>query len=128
MIILTTNHKVGDIVYVIGSCVRRGIVQTVNFAQQNDSDNLFTLSYDVLYDGYTYNTTVDSTVDFNISGTGSPRAVGSPPQSGSPLGSPGSGGVGSPLQFTVAVEESTNGGDIYTSKAAALAAFGDVLA
>ena len=128
MIILTTNHKVGDEVYVVASCVRRGIVQTVNFTQQNDSTNQFTLSYDILYDGYSFNTTVSSSVDYNISGLGSPRAVGSPAQSGSPLGSPGSGGVGSPRIFTVAVEEVTDGGDIYSDKDAALLAFGETLA
>ena len=129
MIILTTNHKVGDIVYVVEDCVRRGVVQRLDFAQQNDSANQFTLSYDILYDGFTFNTTVNSEVDFAISGPGSPRAVGSPVQSGgSPLGSPGAGGVGSPLQFTVATEEINNGGGIYTDKDTALAAFGDNLA
>ncbi len=128
MIILTTNHKVGDAVYVVEDCVRRGIVQQLNFAQQNDSDENFTLSYDILYDGFTFNANVISSVDFNISGPGSPVAVGSPVRSGSPLGSPGSGGVGSPLQFTIAVEEVTNGGEIYTDKDAALTAFGEILA
>ena len=128
MIYLTTNHKVGDVVYVIGSCVRRGIVQSVTFSQQNDSDDQFNLSYQILYDGYSFNTTVASEVDWNISGAGSPRAVGSPVKSGSPLGSPAPGGVGSPLEFTIAVEEITNGGDIYTDKNAALTAFGDTLA
>jgi hypothetical protein len=128
MIFLTTNHKVGDVVYVVGSCVRRGIVQKATFCQQNDSDNQFALSYDILYDGFTYNTEVESEVDFNISGTGSPRAVGSPVSSGSPLGSPAPGGVGSPLAFTIAAEEITNGGDIYSDKNAALTAFGDTLA
>ena len=128
MIILTTNHKVGDIVYVIGSCVRRGIVQAVNFQQQNDSSDQFSLSYDILYDGYSYNVTVDSEVNYNLSGSGSPLAVGSPAKSGSPIGSPLPGGVGSPHQFTVTVAEVANGGDIYTNKDTALTAFGDTLA
>ena len=128
MIILTTNHKVGDDVYVVDDCVRRGIIQTVNFAQQNDSENQFTLSYDILYDGFSFNTTVNSAVDYNISGAGSPLAVGSPAKNGSPLGSPGPGGVGSPRAFTVTVEEVANGGGIYVDKNAALAAFGDTLA
>lgn len=127
MIILTTNHKVGDDVYVVDNCVRRGIVQTVNFAQLDDSDNRFTLSYDILYDGFSFNTTVDSSVDYGVS-AGSPRVVGSPPRHGSPLGSPSSGGVGSPRQFVVAVEEVDNGGGIYINKNAALTAFGDTLA
>jgi len=130
MIILTTNHKVGDSVYVADDCVRRGVVQQLNFDQQNDSSNQFNLSYDILYDGFTFNTNVISSVDFNITGPGSPNSggVGSPVKSGSPLGSPGAGGVGSPLQFTVAVAEVTNGGEIYTDKDTALAAFGDNLA
>ena len=128
MIYLTTNHKVGDVVYVVGSCVRRGTVQKVTFCQQNDSDNQFALSYQILYDGYSFNTEVESEVDWIVSGAGSPRAVGSPVgTSGSPLGSPAPGGVGSPLEFTIAVEEITNGGEIYTDKNAALTAFGDTL-
>lgn len=127
MIYLTTNHKVGDVVYVVGSCVRRGTVQKVTFCQQNDTDNQFALSYSILYDGYSYNTEVESEVDYNVSGTGSPRFVGSPVNSGSPLGSPAPGGVGSPLAFNIAVEEITNGGDIYTDKNTALTAFGDTL-
>ena len=121
MIILTTNHKVGDSVYVVDDCVRRGVVRQLNFAQQNDSDEIFTLSYDILYDGFTFNTNVISSVDFNISGSGSPAAVGSPVNSGSPLGSPS-------LQLTVAVAEVSNGGDIFTDKDTALTAFGEKLA
>jgi hypothetical protein len=107
-------------------------VQTVNFVHRASFDTdeeQFALSYEVLYDGFSFNTTVDSEVDYNISGSGSPRAVGSPVVSGSPLGSPTPADVaGSPFGFTVAVAEVTNGGEIYKSKAAALSAFGDLLA
>lgn len=122
MIILLTNHKVGDSVYVVEDCVRRGVIQQLNFTQQNDASEQFTLSYDILYDGFTFNTTVNSVVVFNVTGVGSPLTVGSPLQSsGSPLGSPAT-----PSQFTVS--EINNGGGIYTNKDPALAAFGDKLA
>ena len=82
-----------------------------------------------MYDGFTFNTSVTSAADFNITGAGSPLVVGSPTQSsGSPLGSPGAGGAGSPAQFTVTIEEVTNGGSIYADKNVALTAFGDRLA
>lgn len=122
MIILTTNHKVGDEVYVVDDCVRRGIVKQVNFAQ---SDTAFVLSYDVLYDGFTFNTNVVSTVLFDV---GSP--IFGSPIFGSPfLVSSGSPFVGSPLlTVEVTVIETRNGGEIYTNKNTALTAFGDKLA
>ena len=117
MIILTTNHKVGDEVYVVDDCVRRGVVQQVNFTQ---SGTAFVLSYDVLYDGFTFNTNVVSTVLYDV---GSPTVFGSPAvSSGSPF-------VGSPLLASkIEVIETTNGGEIYVDKDTALAAFGDTLA
>jgi len=117
MINLTTNHKVGDEVYVEDDCVRRGTVRQVNFAQ---SGTAFVLSYDILHDGFTFNTNVISTVL---------HAVGSPTVFGSPAVSSGSPFVGSPLlTLEVVVIETTNGGEIYTDKDTALAAFGDKLA
>ena len=119
MIVLTTNHKVGDEVYVVDDCVRRGIVRQVNFAQ---SGTAFVLSYDVLYDGFTFNTNVVSTVLYNVEPVGSPVF-------GSPLISSGSPFVGSPLLTVgVVVIETKNGGEIYTDKDTALTAFGDKLA
>jgi len=126
MIVLSTNHKVGDVVYVSSDCVRRGIIKQINFVSQSVLGTPYTLSYDILYDGFSFNTTVASAIDFNIAGTGSPRAVGSPTVSpGSPVGSPHP--FGSP-QLSLALEEEINGGDIYTTKTAALNAFGDTLA
>lgn len=123
MLILTTNHKVNDIVYVVDDCVRRGVVRQVNFAQQNDEDVPFTLSYDIAYDGFSFNTTVTSAVDFAVPGAGSPLQIGSP-QVGSPLANIN----GSPLPDSIVIEEETNGGGIYKVKGAALNAFGDTLA
>lgn len=123
MLQLTTNHKVGDSVYVVTDCVRRGIVQQVNFAQNNVSTDRFDLSYDILYDGFAFNTNVVSAVDFAVGVLGSPAG-----SSGSPLGSPGAGGLGSPDNFNLIVDEEINGGGIYVSKSAALTAFGDGLA
>ena len=120
MLTLTTNHKVSDVVYVVTNCVRRGVIKAVNFVEQDDSDEPFTLSYEILYDGYSFNTTINSEVTYNTTGAGSP-AVGSPPSSGSPL-------IGSPAIFGVSIIETTTGGGIYTSKAVALTAFGDTLA
>jgi hypothetical protein len=117
MLVLTTNHKIGDVVYVVDDCVRRGIVQQVNFTQSNSA---FVLSYDILYDGFTFNTNVVSEVVF---GVGSPTPFGSPETSS---GSPFSGSPQLPLG--VAVQEVENGGDIFTNKATALSAFGDTLA
>lgn len=129
MLLLTTNHKVGDDVYVLTDCVRRGIVQQINFAQNNDVNDRFDLSYDILYDGFAFNTNVVSAVDFGIAGAGSPLKLGSPaPSAGSPLGSPRSGGVGSPDGFNLIVDEKTNGGGIYNNKDTAVTAFGDTLA
>ena len=131
MLFITTNHKVGDIVYVVSDCVRRGVIQKVSFTEENDG---FALSYQVLYDGYTYNYTVNSTVSYQLTTAGSPYVVGSPvgsPQTnptGSPFGSPGAGAAGSPHAFGITVVENANGGSIYTSKSDALAAFGDTLA
>ena len=135
MLQLTTNHKVGDDVYVLTDCVRRGIVQQINFAQNNDVDDRFDLSYDILYDGFAFNTNIVSAVDYRVSGTelgsplvGSPLKIGSPVgDTGSPLGSPRSGGVGSPDGFNLLVDEEINGGGIYKDKDEAVTAFGDTL-
>ena len=130
MLQLTTKHKVGDDVYVLTDDVHRGIVQQINFAQNNDVDDRFDLSYDILYDGFAFNSNVVSAVDFAIAGAGSPLApLGSPVGNvGSPLGSPRSGGVGSPDGFNLIVDEKTNGGGIYNNKDTAVTAFGDTLA
>ncbi len=123
MLQLTTNHKVGDDVYVVTDCVRRGIVQQLNFAQNNVKTDRFDLSYDILYDGFSFNTNVVSAVDFGIGVLGSPAG-----SSGSPLGSPRPGGVGSPDGFNLIVDEEINGGGIFRDKDAAVTAFGDTLA
>ena len=130
MLQLTTNHKVGDTVYVLTDCVRRGVVQQINFAQNNDVNDRFDLSYDILYDGFAFNTNVVSAVDYAIAGVGSPLKLGSPtPGSpGEPLGSPRAGGVGSPDGFNLIVDEEINGGGIYKNKDEAVTAFGDTLA
>ncbi len=104
MIVLTTNHKVDDIVYVVADCVRRGTVKQVNFAQTSSATTPFTLSYEILYDGFSINTTVASVIN--------------------PVGSP----VGSPLHATTTLGEDANAGGIFTDKAAALTAFGVTLA
>ena len=116
MLVLTTNHKIGDIVYVVDGCVRRGVVKQVNFTQ---SGSEFILSYDILYDGFTFNSNVISDLIHDV---GSPTF-------GSPATSSGSPFIGSPqLLASVAVQEVENGGDIFTSKSAALTAFGETLA
>lgn len=121
MILLTTNHKVDDVVYVVDNCVRRGTVKQVNFTQQ-DTSLPFVLTYDILYDGFSFNTNIESEVNYNA--TGSPAlAVGSPV-----VGSPLTNTFGSPLPLSVTVVEKTDGGGIYTVKATALTAFGDTLA
>ena len=121
-ILLTTNHKVDDVVYVVADCVRRGTVKQVNFTQQDVAATPFVLTYDVLYDGYSFNTNVESEVNYNA--TGSPALL-----IGSPIvGSPATNAFGSPLPLSLSVEEKTDGGGIYTVKATALAAFGDNLA
>ena len=133
-ILLTTNHKVDDVVYVASDCVRRGIVKQVDFTQQDVSETPFILLYGILYDGFSFNTNVPSSVNFNETGlmptVGSPAVViGSPARIGSPeVGSPTTNAFGSPLPLSLTVIEKTNGGGIYTNKTAALAAFGDTLA
>jgi len=132
-ILLTTNHKVDDVVYVVDGCVRRGIVKQVNFTQQ-DTTTPFVLTYDVLYDGFAFNTNIESDVNYNATGltwpVGSPTVlVGSPIRVGSPsVGSPITNTFGSPLPDSITVIEKSNGGGIYVLKADALAAFGDTLA
>ena len=137
-IALTTNHKVNDRVYVISEvnnvdCVRRGIVQQVDF-RQPVAGTPSTLSYEILFDGFVINTTVTST----LFSAGSPFNLGSP-VFGSPMGSPfdnvpGFGspinepGTGSPNTQIITVIEDVNGGGIYVSKTAALNAFGALLA
>ena len=116
MLLLTTNHKVGDIVYVVDNCVRRGIIKQVNFTE---STTAFALTYDILYDGFSFNTNIDSSVVYDV---GSPTF-------GSPALSSGSPFAGSPqLSASIAVQEVANGGDIYLTKTEALTAFGETLA
>ncbi len=138
-IALTTNHKVNDRVYVLSAvnsvdCVRRGIVQQVDF-RQPVAATTSTLSYEILFDGFVVNTTVTSVV----SNVGSPFTFGSPkfgsPLQGSPdLIPPGFGspinvtGDGSPNTQIITLAEDTNGGGIYTSKQTALDALGVLLA
>jgi len=122
-ILFTANHKVDDIVYVADDCVRRGVVQQVDFTQQDVVATPFVLSYEILYDGFSFNTTVVSDVNFNATGVGSPQLVGSPE-----VGSPTANAFGSPLPSSLTVIESTNGGGIYTVKGDALDAFGERLA
>ena len=133
-IALTTKHKVNDRVYVISEvnnidCVRRGIVQQVDF-QQPLAGTPSTLSYEILFDGFVVNTTVTST----LSSVGSPFNLGSPvfgsplvniPGFGSPINVPG---AGSPNTQVITIAEDANGGGIYISKQTALDAFGVLLA
>lgn len=120
-ILLVTNHKVDDEVYVVDDCVRHGVVKQVNFTQQDVAATPFVLSYDILYDGFTFNTSVTSGVNYNA--TGSPQLIGSPV-----VGSPTQNVFGSPLPTSITVEEKTNGGGIYIVKNDALTAFGETLA
>lgn len=105
MIVLTTNHKVNDIVYVISDCVRRGVVKQVDFSQTTSATTPFTLAYEVLFDGFSINTTVASVIN--------------------PVGSPL---TGSPLPATITLGEDANAGGIFTDKDTALTAFGVILA
>lgn len=122
-ILFTANHKVDDVVYVVDNCVRRGIVQQVDFTHQDSVTIPFLLSYEVLYDGFSFNTTIISGVNFNVTGS----SVGSPD-----VGSPTASAFGSPLPSSLTVTEKLNGGGIYdgndAGKDAALAAFGETLA
>ena len=127
-ITLTTNHKVNDRVYVISEvnnidCVRRGIVQQVDFRQPL-AGTPSTLSYEILFDGFVVNTTVVSTV----SNVGSPF-LGSPVTEAPGFGSPvNPAGTGSPNTQVITVAEDANGGGIYNNKQTALDAFGVLLA
>ena len=121
-ILFTANHKVDDVVYVADDCVRRGIVQQDDFTQQDVVATSFVLSYEILYDGFSFNTTVVSGVNFNA--TGSPQLVVGSPE----VGSPTANAFGSPLPSSLTVTEKTNGGGIYTVKGDALDAFGETLA
>ncbi|KKL75754.1 hypothetical protein LCGC14_2051690, partial [marine sediment metagenome] len=89
MIVLTTNHKVNDIVYVVADCVRRGIVKQVDFSQISSATTPFTLAYEILYDGFSINTIVASVIN--------------------PVGSPF---AGSPLPGTITLGEDANAGGI----------------
>ena len=123
MISLTTNHKVGDTVYVLSDCVRRGEVMKVTFNQLTELT--FDLSYEVLYDGYAFNTVVESEVEISGSplyGSPLPLVVGSPEVTGSPE-TPNM----VPLDILTVVEVAAGGG-IYSLKADAVAAFADALA
>ena len=128
-ILLVTNHKVDDEVYVVDDCVRHGVVKQVNFTQQDVAATPFVLSYDILYDGFTFNTSVTSGVNYNVTAFGgSPLPVGSPPIGSPVVGSPTQNVFGSPLPTSITVEEKTNGGGIYIVKDDALTAFGETLA
>jgi len=114
MIVLTTNHKVNDVVYVVADCVRRGVVKQVDFSQTSSTTTPFTLAYEILYDGFSINTTIASVIN----------PVGSPLVAGSPTGI----GAGSPNTQVITLGEDANAGGIFTDKDAALTAFGVTLA